>query len=37
MSEEPDYENMTDEELMNIAVPSEPVSSEAEDLSLIHI
>ena len=28
MSEEPDYENMTDEELMNIAVPSEQASSE---------
>lgn len=28
MSEEPDYENMTDEELMNIVVPSEQASSE---------
>ena len=28
MSEEPDYENMTDEELMNIAVPNEQASSE---------
>lgn len=28
MSGEPDYENMTDEELMNIAVPSEQTSSE---------
>ncbi len=28
MSEEPDYENMSDEELMNIAVPSDQPSSE---------